>query len=212
MNIKILKLFIHEAIWRVKHYKSGNEIDVEAPDDASELYAKRKAEDLFSLVGPRPRPYELTAHILVPAQKIMPIVFRLPAGRSDFLKNELNAKAKGYDVYKGIVYHPTHWEIGTPDDRTTRWCAATSRPGIVIDVKGYDQGQSMNNPDKFPYGDGLVPKSEAADALISNANKNSENYRYPENIDVDDAEEAWNYIRGDFGWLNFDDAVREIIN
>ena len=53
-----LRSFIKEAIWRVTT-NDGRTTTVDVPDNASELYIKRRGEDKLAVDGPRPDPLHL---------------------------------------------------------------------------------------------------------------------------------------------------------
>lgn len=157
-----------------------------------------------------------------------------------------------------IVYHPKHWRpvqhvgegivinvrgmmvpdpdphninLGEPPDHSDAeaWNEYWDRYMELEDERRELYLLPDHPDDGHPYGEGLDPLSVAAQMMITNGYMNQDHYRYPENIDVDDAQVAFGHTmalsdsevqpedyRGRPGWdefgdMDFDHVVRMIV-
>lgn len=196
--ISVLQQLVNEELWKISPPKSLRDtlpdIQVDAP---SKIKAARKASDeYFTKHGARGvDPFTLDVEEIFPQSPIpgRAIVFRVPRGNPDAIKN---AKMKGYRIFPSangdVIYHPDHWDVGVPKD--------IDNAGVVIDPSTQK---------------GLIPKTEEAKSIVTNAMPNVDQYSYPTNIDINDAEQGWEYSMHDnYGddIDNFDSIVKGIIS
>ena len=194
--IDMLQQLVNEEIWKISPPKRLRDtlpdLEIDAP---SKREASRKAADEYFMKhgarGIDPFSLEIEEK-LAKSGDGSAVVFIVPAGSAA----SKNAKAKGYHVISSprgdVIYHPKHWRVGVPED-------AGNPSGVIISPTS----------DK-----GLIPQTEDAHSVISNAHRNVVQYHYSENIDVNDVEESWEHVYkqdGDYE-KSFSDTVKEIIS
>lgn len=194
--IDALHQLVNEELWKVGPPKRLRDtlpdLEIDAP---SKREAVRKAADEYFMKhgarGIDPFSLEIEEK-LAESDDGFAVVFIVPTDSTE----SKNAKAKGYRVISSsrgdVIYHPKHWSVGMPGD-------PGNSNGIII-------SPTSNK--------GLVPETEDAYSVITNAYRNVDHYKYPENIDVNEFQETWehSYKTSDDYDKSFSDIVKEIIS